>query len=89
VSGRPGTRLQDPAGPQLTEIGEPDTGERVHEVGLGGADAGGRSLGAGVENAAVGHGAIVGRGASSGPCDVLFAMLRDGTFYEPQPAPPA
>ncbi|MCX4564688.1 hypothetical protein OHA02_52375 [Streptomyces phaeochromogenes] len=46
----------DPAGAQLAEICDADTGERFKKVGLGCADALGRSLGAGAERAAGGHG---------------------------------
>ncbi|WP_327393892.1 hypothetical protein [Streptomyces phaeochromogenes] len=46
----------DPAGPQFVEICDADTGERVKKVGLCGADALGRSLGASAERAAGGHG---------------------------------
>ncbi|MEU9883764.1 hypothetical protein [Streptomyces phaeochromogenes] len=46
----------DSAGPQFAEICDADTGELVKKVGLGGADALGRSLGAGAECAAGGHG---------------------------------
>lgn len=45
----------DSAGPQFAEICDADSGERVKKVGLGGADALGRSFGAGAERAAGGH----------------------------------
>lgn len=45
----------DSAGPQLAEVCDADAGELVKKAGLGGADALGRSLGAGAERAAGGH----------------------------------
>lgn len=47
------------AGPQFAETREADARQGGEEISLGGADALGRSLGAGAERAAGGHGVIV------------------------------
>ncbi|MFD7533785.1 hypothetical protein ACFV8E_40315 [Streptomyces sp. NPDC059849] len=53
--GRCGACAEYASGSQVVEVGEALSGESVEEVGLGGADAGRGSLGAGAKGAAGGH----------------------------------